>query len=135
MRRSLLPVILVPLLGCATLHHAQVDEIDASHGHLTPFTLTADEIGINTENTGRAASAVSRSEKPSQVAAIVALFQFGPKTGNPVLNDDFADGLAEEILSRCPSGRVTGLVSTRETRDYNVASQERVTIRGYCIDN
>jgi hypothetical protein len=130
-------VVLLPLLaalvGCATLHQAQLDEIDASRGRLEPFELHVSEVGVNVKEAGELASAATRSRGPSQLANVVALFQTGPKTGNVVFDDDFADVIAAKILERCPSGRVTGLMSLRESTKYYAVSGEYVTVRGYCV--
>jgi hypothetical protein len=80
------------------------------------------------------ASVATRSSRPMQIANIVSLFEFGPKTGEVVFNDTFADNVAEEILARCPSARVTGVMSVRESTSYFAVSGEYVTIRGFCID-
>ena len=122
-----------PLAGCATLHHVELDEIDASRGRLTPFEVHVSETGVNVKEVGALASAVSRSKAPGQVANVVAMFQFGPKTGEPVLDPTYADGVAQAILEQCPSGRVTGLVSLRESTKYYAISGEYVTVRGFCI--
>lgn len=136
MRRTFLLFLgLAPsFLGCATLHRAQLDEIDAQQGSLRPFTIHVSETGVNTKAIGAIASAAMRSSKPSQIANIVALFQFGPKTGDVVFDDKFADVVAEQILVECPSARVTGLVSIRESTSYYAVSGEYVTVRGFCID-
>jgi hypothetical protein len=127
---SLLPLA---CFGCATLHRAQLDEIDATHGRLVPFEIHVSDVGIDTKAVGQVASALTRSRQPSQVADVVALFQFGPKTGDVVFDDAFADVVAERILERCPSARVTGLMSLRESTKYYAVSGEYVTVRGFCI--
>jgi hypothetical protein len=132
MRLALL-LVTAALGGCATLHHAQVDEIDASRGRLVPFEIHASEVGINAREVGRLVSATTRNGAGNAAANLVALFQYGPKTGDPVLDDTYADALAQEILARCPTGRVTGLVSMRETTKIYAVSGEYVTVRGFCI--
>ena len=129
----ILPFFALPLVGCASLHHAQLDEIDNTRGRLEPFELHVSELGVNTREAGQVASAVSRNRAGSTAAAIIELFQFGPKTGNPVFDDAYADVIADDILARCPSGRVTGLMSLRESTKYYAVSGEYVTVRGYCI--
>ena len=128
-----LVVPLALLAGCTTLHHVQVDEIDASRGRLAPFEIRVSEVGINVREIGQVASAVTRNKTASRAAALMALFQFGPKTGEPVLDDRYADVVAQAILDKCPSGRVTGLVSLRETTKVYAVSGEYVTVRGFCI--
>jgi hypothetical protein len=130
---ALLAVVALAATGCATLHRAQLDEIDAQQGHLKPFEIHASETGVDVQAIGAAASVATRSKTPSKIAAIVGLFQFGPKTGNVVFDDTFADAIAQRILAECPSGRVTGVMSLRETTNYYAVSGEYVTVRGYCI--
>jgi hypothetical protein len=119
--------------GCASLHHAQLDEIDGQTGRLEPFEIHVSETGVNTRAVGAVASVAMHSSKPSQIANIVSLFQFGPKTGDVVFDDKYADVVAQMILDRCPSARVTGLVSLRESTKYYAVSGEYVTVRGFCI--
>ena len=126
-------VLAPPLVGCATLHRAQLDEIDGQHAHLVPFEIHVSETGVSAKAIGQIASIAMKSSRPSQIASIVALFQFGPKTGEVVYDDTFADAVATDILERCPTARVTGLMSLRESTNYYAVSGEYVTVRGYCI--
>jgi hypothetical protein len=121
------------LVGCVSLHRAQIDEIDTTQGRLKPFEVHVSETGVSVQGIGAVASVAARSAKPSQIAAIVSLFEFGPKTGEVVFDDKFADNVADEILARCPSARVTGLMSLRESTSYYAVSGEYVTVRGFCI--
>jgi hypothetical protein len=123
----------VALSGCAHLHRAQLDEIDTQHGILRPFEIHVSETGVSAQAVGTIASIATRSARPSQLAAIISLFEFGPKTGEVVFDDTFADNVAEEILARCPSARVTGLMSLRESTNYYAVSGEYVTVRGFCV--
>jgi hypothetical protein len=134
-RLSLLPLAFAALAlgGCATLHRAQLDEIDATRGHLRPFEVHVSETGVSARAIGTIASVAAHSSRPSQIASIVALFEFGPKTGEVVFDDKFADAVAEEILAQCPTARVTGLMSLRESTSYYAVSGEYVTVRGFCI--
>jgi hypothetical protein len=132
--RLLLLLSLAPALGaCATLHRAQLDEIDAQSGRLRPFEIHVSQTGVSTKAVGQIASFAMRSSRPSQLASLVALFQFGPKTGEVVFDDTFADVVAHRILEECPTARVTGLLSLRESTNYYAVSGEYVTVRGYCI--
>jgi len=130
-------VLLVPaalaMAGCTTLHRAQIDEIDNRAGFLRPFEIHVSETGVSARAIGAIASVASRSARPSQLAGIISLFEFGPKTGEVVFDDTFADNVAEQILAACPSARVTGLVSLRESTSYYAVSGEYVTVRGFCI--
>ena len=56
----------------------------------------------------------------------------GPKTGNPVFDDTYSDALAEMLL-KCPSGQISGLVSVRESAHYPIVSGEVIKLVGYCL--
>jgi hypothetical protein len=135
MRRILSPVLLfaVALTGCSTLHRAQLDEIDTRQGFLRPFEIHVSETGVSARAIGTIASVATHSARPTQIAGIISLFEFGPKTGEVVFDDTFADNVAEQILAACPSARVTGLMSLRESTSYYAVSGEYVTVRGFCI--
>ncbi len=124
------------LTGCASLHHYQLGDIDASRGELKPFEIQVDETGLDTQEAFEVGKLAAGSEtgrkRMGDAQAIVALFQFGYATGDPTFNDDWADGLLAKVLDRCPSGRVTGLSVVRESMDYPVVSGEIVTLKGYC---
>ena len=123
--------------GCAQLHQVQIGEIHGDEGDLAPFEFKVSEMGLDIHG----ASAVTRSVMPrgdaskavSSIENIIAMIQFGPKTGNAVYSDTYADTLALQLRTKCPSGKMTGLVSIRESRKYPVISGEIVKIKGYCI--
>lgn len=125
------------LWGCANAHHVQVSDIDSTQGRLEPFELRLNATGISVSDGAAVAKALSDSpatrRKIDQLETIIALTQMGPKTGDPTLSDDWADAAAHQLLARCPSGRITGLTTLRETMNYPVISGEIVTIKGYCI--
>jgi hypothetical protein len=125
--------------GCVFLHSAQVSDVDSEvvlQGQR--FEILVSELGINLEEgaqlaEGVARAAGSRTDVISTVNDIIALFQMGPKTGNPVFNDDFSDDIIHQIKLKCPSGRISGLTSVRETAKYPVVSGEIVKLIGYCL--
>ncbi len=122
--------------ACASLHSYQVDDIDSSEGALTPFEVKVDDTGINVHQAfeiGKALSDEKSAKRLNTAEDVIALFQVGPSTGNPTLNDTWADGLVAAIRDQCASGRVTGVTTVRETNSYPVVSGEIVAIRGYCI--
>lgn len=125
------------LWGCANAHHVQISDIDSTQGKLEPFELRLNATGISVSDAASVGKALSDSpatrRKVDQLETIIALTQMGPKTGDPTLSDDWADAAAQQLLARCPSGRITGLTTMRETMDYPVISGEIVTIKGYCI--
>lgn len=122
--------------ACARLHHYQLTDIDSSRGTLEPFELRVDETGFNLQEAAAVAKLTASRENRKRIGdaeAIIALFQFGAKTGDPTFSEDWADGLSEMVLAKCPSGQITGLSVLRESADYPVASGEVITVRGYCI--
>ncbi len=128
---------LVLLGGCTVLHHAQVGEVDSEivmRGQR--FEVLVSALGVDVDRAADLAKAFARTEEAESnidgVRDIVNSFQMGPKTGNVVFDDTFADGVFEKIRASCPSGRVSGLVAIRETADYDLVSGEFVKITGYC---
>ena len=122
--------------ACASLHNYQIDDIDSSQGALTPFQLQVDETGINVHeaiSVGKAVVDEESAKRLNTVDGVISLFQVGPSTGNSTLNDHWADGVLEAVRARCPSGKVTGLTTVRETNKYPVVSGEIVTVKGYCV--
>lgn len=143
-KRSQVSLRLVPFLiatsmgllsGCAHLHHVQVGQIDNRNALIdVPFEVLMSETGVSTEEIGAIARATrtGAGKDAGNVAAIIGLFQMGPRTGNPVYNERYAEKLVYEIYRKCPSGRVSNLVSIREMRKYPVISGEIVKVTGVC---
>jgi len=141
-RRSLLRCCGCTLLwgalsGCAVLHTTQVGEIHSPtvlQGKR--FEIKVSNIGFDLDTAVAIANAVARqSDHADTVGAageIIKLFQTGPRTGNPVFRDDYSDRVFEMLRAECPSGRISGLVSIRETAKYPVVSGEIVKLIGYC---
>lgn len=124
------------LSGCAVLHHAQVGQIDNRGTEvMIPFEIKMSETGVSVEDAGRIARSARSDggERLGQLADIIGLFQIGPRTGNPVYDEHYAEKLIYQIHEKCPSGRVTGLMSIREMRKYPVISGEIVKVTGYCL--
>ena len=125
--------------GCAQLHHVQIGEIyNLDNYTYTPFEVMVSETGVNLKEATRIARPFlnsSENQRVKDIEQIISLFQFGPVTGNPVYVKDYAKNLALTIYDRCPSGRITGVMSIRETRKYPVISGEIVKVTGYCVQN
>ena len=125
--------------GCVYLHSAQVSDVDSEvvlQGQR--FEIRVSEVGFNVEESAQLAASVAKaagrsSEGIEAISGIIQLFQVGPKTGNPVFSDDYSDDLIHQLKSKCPSGRVSGLTSVRETAKYPVVSGEVVKLIGYCL--
>lgn len=124
--------------SCAQLHHVQVGEIDNSSKYaLRPIEIKVSETGVNFEEAGRIVQSLNSSSVGRRdvggVTGLIALFQMGPKTGNPTFSESYAKNLVNDLYKDCPSGKLTGLVSIRETRKYPVISGEIIKIKGYCM--
>lgn len=125
----------IALTGCAVLHKAQVGTIDNRDSQVQiPFEVLLSDVGVNTDEIGRMGRRANGQggDAVADAAAIVALFQMGPRTGNPTYNPRYAEKLIYEIHQRCPSGNVTGLMSVREMRKYPAISGEIVKVTGFC---
>ncbi len=125
------------LISCAQLHHVQLGDIDSRPGFVAkPFEILVSETGINIGEVAGVSKAVLKQNQHKDlknIAAFISLFQMGPRTGNPVYVKDYAKNVVQVVYEKCPSGRVTGLMSIRETRKYPVVSGEIVKIKGYCL--
>ena len=125
------------VFSCAQLHHVQVGEIENRSGFVQkPFDIKISETGINIQEAAGITKAISSKQtnkEIQQVANVIAMFQMGPRTGNPVYVKDYAKNLIQLIYEKCPNGQVTGLTSVRESRKYPVVSGEIVKVTGYCL--
>lgn len=130
-------VFLLLLSSCAQLHHVQIGEITSHPEYIQkPFDIKISEAGINIGEASQISKVFldkNKHEGADRIAAIIGLFQMGPRTGNPVYTKDYAKNLVQVIYEKCPSGKVTGLMSVRESRKYPIVSGEIVKITGYCL--
>lgn len=130
-------VAALAITGCAHLHHAQVGQVDnrTAKAVAIPFEIKVSETGVSVEEAGRIARATNSNagDRGGNIAAIIGLFQMGPRTGNPIYDARYAEKVVYQIHEKCPSGNVTGLMSIRETRKYPVISGEIIKITGYCL--
>lgn len=120
--------------GCAELHNVSYGEIEAGRGR--PFEIMVSETGVNVgeaASMARSLNGTSGGRQGSSAEDIISLFQTGPKTGNPVFNDTYADRLHEDLTRACPTMRIHHLIVTRETQKYPVISGEIVKIKGECL--
>ncbi len=134
---SFLVVLAALLSSCAQLHHVQIGEI-VSHPDFVqkPFDIKISETGINIQEAAEVSKVFlsqDRQKDADNIAGVLGLFQMGPRTGNPVYVKDYARNLVQLLYEKCPSGKITGLMSVRETRKYPVVSGEVVKVTGYCL--
>ena len=121
--------------SCAQLYHVQIGEIDTK-AKGKDFTILVSEQGFNIDEAGNIAKALSsksNSEEVEDLKNLIKLFQMGPKTGNPVFNENYAENILEKISEHCPSGKITNLVAIREAKKYPVISGEIVKVMGTCL--
>ena len=131
---KLLALVLL-LSSCAIKHHVQVSDIERIPGKkAVPSTVLISETGVNLKEAANLTSAVTKDNGRAQkIQEIIGMFQMGPRTGNPIYNEKYADIIPELLLKECPSGHVTGLMTIRETAKYPVVSGEIVKIKGQCF--
>ena len=133
------PWVLSPILmlfSCVYLHKAQLGEIDDRPGwESTSFEVKVSETGVNIEEVGALLKTIGKANTQDTDSAfgVVKLFQLGPVTGQPVYNESYAENILMLIREKCPTGKVSGLSSIRETRRYPAISGEIVKITGYCL--
>lgn len=137
MRKILRLSSLLLLSSCAQLHHVQIGEV-ASHSSYVqkPFDIKISESGVNLGEAAEVSKVFlnkDRQKDAEEIVGLIGLFQMGPITGNPVYVKDYAKNLIQLIYEKCPSGKVTGLMSVRESRKYPVVSGEIVKVTGYCL--
>lgn len=136
--KSLCLILVMWNSACAVHHHIQIGTIDnrfqgKTEEHI-PFEIMVSEKGVSLEDIKTIGKVVGGDvgDSGSKAAEFLGYFQMGPRTGNPVYNLHYAENLQQEIFKKCPSGKVTNLVSYRETMKYPVISGEIVKIRGVC---
>ncbi|MCC6647098.1 MAG: hypothetical protein IT374_16190 [Polyangiaceae bacterium] len=122
-----------PTVGCASLHAYDIGETDQSLPS-RPIEIAVDETGISLQQASAAAGALSDNKAAGRAGTIAELLNYGPTTGNSVLDAKYADGVVAALYQQCPSGRITGVVSVRESRTYPILSGEIVKIKARCQD-
>lgn len=126
------------LSGCAVLHHVQLSDIDnRSQFVMVPIEVKVSEVGVDIGEAKNISQAVLRNKNDQRaagdIATLIQYFQMGPKTGAPVYSDKYAEKVIYQLHTQCPSGKITGVQSIRETREYPVIKGEIVKITGFCL--
>ena len=142
MTKFLIIFSILLLNSCAWLHTVQVGEITQSKDYVPrKFEILISQSGSNIVEAGVITKGVLKSlghqaagNTVGMVAAVISLFQMGPRTGNPVYNEKYPDVIPYVLYEKCPSGRITGLHSIRETAKYPVVSGEIIKITGHCLE-
>ncbi len=137
MLRVLAVSLILICTGCARLDHVQISDIDQSQGHLKPISVQISNTGFNAAETvaiaGELASSDSAKENLGDLAALLALINMGPTTGNPVYNDRYAENILQQLHQQCSSGNITAIRNVREALSYGPVSGEIVRIDADCI--
>ena len=122
--------------GCATLHHAQTANIEAPSRFSKPIEVKVSEYAVDLDEANDLLQSMSKNQKRNEqlddAVSIIKLFQMGPRTGVPVLNEHYARNVGKALRARCPRGKITNIVSIREAREYPVIKGEIVKIRANC---
>jgi hypothetical protein len=131
-------VVLILLSSCAFVHRHYVGDIN-SHAVLngTRFELLFSKNGIDASEGARYVSVFSTNNKTSasadQWADIIALFQMGPRTGNPMFGSRMTRTIHKKLSTVCNNQPISGLTILRETNKYPVVSGEIIKVSGYCV--
>ncbi len=137
-------LLYLSLCSCASLYHVQVADIETTdRGRVIDVKVS--ETAFDFKAVGQTGLAIAKNNAyrrgntgaQDQIAGlelILALTNYGPRTGLPVFTDRYSDYVLDELISKCPTGRITGITSVRESRNYPYISGEIVNIRGYCVD-
>ena len=124
--------------GCAILHKVQLSDLDTrSQFVMVPIEVKVSETGVDLGDVQAISQGVLQNSSNQQAAgdaiAILQAFQIGPRTGPPVYSDKYAEKIIYQLHTQCPSGKITGVQSIRESRKYPVISGEIVKITGFCL--
>ena len=137
MLRISLTFLILICAGCARLDHVQIGDIDQTAGQTKAISIKVSDTGFDAAATAGLAAELSDSSNAQSelhdLAAILALINMGPSTGNPTYNDVYAEQVLQQLHAQCPSGKITGLRSVRESTTYGTVSGEIVRLDADCI--
>lgn len=127
--------------GCAVLHKTQLGDIEpVPAGKGTPVSVKVSETTVDFRElgaiaiiAGKSAHSGALSDVGRALSAYTTLFQFGPRTGTPVFNELYARAVPDLLVEKCPHGRLTNIISIRETRAYPVVKGEIIRIDALCV--
>ncbi|WP_413290045.1 hypothetical protein [Bdellovibrio sp. HCB337] len=136
--KTLIVLSTLLLSGCAVLHHVQLSDIDnRSQFVMVPIEVKVSETGVDIGDAKAIAQGVMTSKANQDAAGDIATFiqmmQMGPRTGAPVYSDKYAEKMIYQLHTQCPSGKITGVQSIRESREYPVIKGEIIKITGFCL--
>lgn len=128
----------IAMAGCARLDSVQIGSIDQTQGDLTPISVRFSETGFDAAaaaEIGRIASDGQAADNFEDLRNILALMNMGPRTGNPVYDDQYAEKLLTYLRNECQSGQLTGIRAIREAKSAGPVSGEIVGVDAFCIAN
>ncbi|MCS6839086.1 MAG: hypothetical protein NZ480_09645 [Bdellovibrionaceae bacterium] len=132
---KMMGVMMVTLIqGCAVLHRVQYGEFDQPNNYVTkPFEIRLNQFGFDAARTKQTLDTFREKDEASGLLGLIALFQVGPRTGNPIYEEKWGHNILEVLHEKCPSGRFSGLMAARENREFQGVSGEMLTIKGFCL--
>jgi hypothetical protein len=135
MSKSVMVTAALGLWGCAVLHRTQLGDVEhVPAGRGTPVSVKVSETTVDFNEIGDIAKSVGPAKNLGEAShAYTTYFQFGPRTGAPVFNEAYARAVPDLLIEKCSGGRLTDLVSIRETRAYPVIKGEIVRIEAVCV--
>lgn len=123
---SALLAVAIGATGCLTPFHVSVGDIDNTHQDtMRHFSVEIVAGGLD-EN-------AFVGYFSDSLDSLLYAFSQGPRTGRPLRKSSIGGSLVEEIYKKCPSGRVTGLMTVRESKSFYFYRTETVRVSGYCI--
>lgn len=138
MPRSVSTALLLASLltgGCARLHTVQIGDIDNTLPPSQPVEVKKSETGLDVAEAAGIARAVGGrgvDRAANTAESVWKLITYGPKTGEVVFADDYADQVLLRLQEACPGGVLSDLMTIRESNKYPVVSGEIVRVRAYC---
>jgi hypothetical protein len=129
---------LVICTGCTVVHHTQISDIEPKKGEpisikISETTVDLKELSDLAKQIGKMTGSKGASQGGSILDTYTTLFQYGPRTGTPVYTEKYARLIPEMLQSQCQKGRLTNIVSVRETSSYPVVKGEIIRIEADCV--
>lgn len=135
----LLGLALLTAQGCAVLHRGAVGEVEARTPGTSVIEVRVSATGVDVQGIARDVGAVmahsgnrSTREAGGIIEFIAWATDWSPRTGNGTLNDQWADGVPDLLVKRCPDGIISDVVVAREAADYGHISGEIVRVMALC---
>lgn len=125
--------------SCAYLHSVMLSDVEPRSKSSTPIDVKVSENTVNFEelaaigkNLGKIDKLKGLGKASDALELYTTFFQWGPRTGTPVFNAYYAQVVPDLLQAKCPGGRVTNILSIRESREYPVVKGEVIRIQALC---